>query len=60
VKPKVMVIQDIELEKWRDYHILEMSFDEAMQLIKDLQNGLFDQRRLSRQTGLNFFIVIRK
>jgi len=60
MKPKVMVIQDIELEKWRDYHILEMTFDEAMQLIKELQNGLFDQRRLSRQTGLNFFIVIRK
>jgi len=60
VKPKVMVIQDIELEKWRDYHILEMSFDEVMQLIKDLQNGLFDHKRLSRQTGLNFFIVIRK
>lgn len=59
MKPRVMVLEDVEVEKWREYHVIDMSFDEAMTLIKDLQNGLFDERNLRKRTGLNFRIVIR-
>jgi len=59
MKPKVMVLQDVELDKWREYHIIDLTFDETMQLIHDLQDGLFGQRNLSTQTGLNYLVVIR-
>jgi len=59
MKPKVMVLQDVEIDKWKEYQVIPMTFDETMQLIHDLQDGLFEQRNLSIQTGLNYLVVIR-
>jgi len=53
------VLQDVELDKWREYHIIDLTFDETMELIRELQNALFDQRNLSRRTGLTFYIILR-
>jgi hypothetical protein len=60
MKPKVMVLAEKEAKAWGDGALVSMSFMEAEQLIHDLKNGLFDLSNLSSQTGLEFFIILRK
>lgn len=59
MKPKVMVLQDVEVCKWRDYHLIEMSFEETTSFITELQHALFDHAQLSARTGFIFRIVVR-
>lgn len=60
MKPKVMVLAEKEERGWGDGVLVSMSFMEAEQLIHDLRDGLFDLSNLSSQTGLEFFIILRK
>jgi len=58
VKPKVFLIEQKEQGKWGERGKTAMTFDEAMQLIHDLQNGLFDLRVKERETGGSFYLLL--
>ena len=56
--PKLYVLDRIALGAWTQPNTIELTFDETVKFIHDLQNALFDQRKLSRQSGLDFFIIL--
>lgn len=60
MKPKVMVIEKNEVERWKERTLAKMSFNEAEVLVREVQNGLFDLSNLSSQTGLEFVIILRE
>jgi hypothetical protein len=60
MKPKVMVIEKKQAESWKEEAVASMSFMEAEELVHELKDGLFDLSNLSSQTGLEFFIILRK
>lgn len=58
MKPKVLLIEQEEQGKWGERGKTAMTFDEAMQLIHDLQNGLFDLRDKERETCGTFYLIL--
>jgi hypothetical protein len=58
VKPKVFLIEQKEQGKWGERGKTAMTFDEAMKLIHDLQNGLSDLRVKERETGGRFYLIL--
>ena len=58
MKPKVIIVDQQEKGRWGQRARSAMSFDEAMKLIHDLQNGLFDLRVKERETGGAFYLLL--
>ena len=58
MKPKVFVIEQTEQGQWGERGKTAMTFDEAMTLIHDLQDGLFDLRVKERETGGTFYLIL--
>jgi hypothetical protein len=58
VKPKVIIFGQREQGRWGERGKRAMTFDEAAQLIHDLQDGLFELRKKERETGGEFYLTL--
>jgi len=56
--PKIYVVERSGLAAWEAPHSFNLTFEETSQFIHDLQNAMFDQRKLSDRTKLEFFILV--
>lgn len=56
--PKLYILDRTALKEWEERTSFNLTFDETIRFMHDLQNALFDQRRLSNQSGLEWFIVV--
>jgi len=58
VKPKVILFGEREQGRWGERGKRAMTFDEVVELIHDLQNGLFDLRSKESTTGGTYYITL--
>lgn len=56
--PKTYVVERSALAAWGEPSSFTLTFEEASQFIHNLQNAMFDQRKLSIRTGFDFFILV--
>jgi len=56
--PRIYVVDSKALAAWEAPGAFTLTFEQASQFIHDLQNAMFDQRHLSGNTGLEFFILV--
>jgi len=58
MKLKVVVVEQKEAARWGVEGARPIFFDDATELIHDLQNGLFELRKKEAQTGGQFYLLL--
>jgi len=56
--PKIYILDRTALKAWEAPTSFNLTFDETVKFIHELQNALLDQRHLSMQSGLEWFILV--
>lgn len=58
MKPKVILFGEREQGRWGERGKRAMTFDEAVQLIHDLQDALSELRSKERTTGGTYYLTL--